>query len=312
MVTELRKYEPARDFLLVRDLLAHTYRAFDKPLNWRIERWNYARYFEAPYLCREEEITPEKSRMAIKFWEDSIGIWEDDSDGVVGVAHTEHPALGDAFIQRHPKHTHLLEEMLDFAESNLADREKKKLRLFVYEHDRDMLSLMSERGYRKVEENWDYDQEYIIRSVPKSNLPDGFSIVSMAEHNNLEARGRAFGLGFDHPDPVHWTPVHVYEELQRAPDYRKDLDLCIVAPDGEFASFCIVWHDAKNRIGVLEPVGTVPRYRKMGLAREVIYEGIRRVSALGAQKVIVGGGQKYYQSIGFEKSHMCYGWTKDL
>jgi len=310
--TKLRRYDPTRDFLRVRDFLARTYRAFDRPLNWRIERWNYARYFEAPYLCRDEEITPEKSREAIRSWEDSVGMWEDDSDGVVGVVHTEHPAPGDAFIERHPKHAHLLEDMLDYAEANLADREKKTIRLFVYEHDRDMLSLMRQRAYRKVEEDWDYDQEYTIRKLPEPNLPKGFSFASMEGRDDLEARGRAFGLGFDHPEPMHWAPAHVYEELQRAPDYRKDLDLSVLAPDGEFASFCIMWHDAMNRIGILEPVGTLPRYRKMGLAREVIYEGIRRVAALGAQKIIVGGGQKYYQSIGFEKSHMCYGWTRNL
>jgi ribosomal protein S18 acetylase RimI-like enzyme len=307
-----RKYEPARDFHRVRTLLVDTYRAFEKPLNWRIERWNYARYFEAPYLCKDEEITPEKSRKAIRSWEDSIGVWEDDPDGIVGAVHTEHPFPGDAFIQRHPRHTYLLEEMLDYAESNLLDRQKNALRIFVYEHDRDMLSLMEERGYIKVEEDRDFDQEYVLKSVPGLNLPEGYSVMSMADKNDLEGRGRAFGLGFDHPEPIHWPPVHVYEELQKAPDYRKDLDLCIVAPNGEIASFCIVWYDAFNRVGALEPVGTLPNHRRMGLAREVIYEGLRRVSAMGAERVVVGGGQRFYQSIGFEKTHTCYGWTRKL
>jgi GNAT superfamily N-acetyltransferase len=312
MAARLRRYEPPHDFHRLRALLVATYKAFERPLNWRIERLNYARYFCAPYLCKNEEITPEKSLKAIRFWEDSIGVWEDGSGELVGAAHTEHPWLGDAFIQRHPRHAHLLGEMLDFAESNLADKEKRLLRLFVYEHDRDMLSLMKERGYRRVDEDWDYDQEYVIKSVPEPNLPDGYSIMSMADRNDLEGRGKAFGLGFDHPDPVGWAPVHVYEELQRAPDYRRDLDLYVVAPDGEIASFCIVWHDEHNRIGILEPVGTVPGHRRMGLAREVIYEAIRRLSDQGVERVIVGGGQKFYKSIGFEKTVTCYGWTKEF
>ena len=312
MSTRQRRYDPSRDFLRIRAFLVDTYGAFEKPLNWRIERLNYARYFCAPYLCKDEEITPEKSLNAVRFWEDSIGVWEDDREGIVGAVHTEHPWLGDAFIQRHPKHTHLLEEMLDFAESDLVNKERRLLRLFVYEHDQDMLSLMKERGYHKVDEDWDYDQEYVVRAVPEPSLPDGYSITSMADRNDLEGRGKAFGLGFNHPEPIHWAPVHVYEELQRAPDYRRDLDLYIVAPDGEIASFCIVWHDVRNKIGILEPVGTVPAHRKKGLAREVVYECLRRVSALGAERVIVGGGQTFYQSIGFEKTITCYGWVKEF
>lgn len=312
MSARYRKYEPARDFLRIRAFLVDTYRSFGMPLNWRIERWNYARYFEAPYLCSDEEITPERSEKAIRYWEDSVGVWEDDADGIVGAVHTEHPFPGDAFIQRHPGHTCLLEEMLDFAETTLLDREKNTLRVFVYGHDRDMLSLMSRRGYTKVEAFRDTDQEYVLNGVPETDLPEGYSLMSMADRNDLEARGRAFGLGFDHPNPVHWAPAHVYEELQKAPDYRKDLDLYAVAPDGEIASFCIIWYDSVNRVGALEPVGTVPEHRGMGLAREVIYEAFRRVSALGAEKVVVGGGSEFYRSIGFKESNECFGWIKDL
>ena len=307
---EMRRYEPSKDFHKVRSLLVDTYGAFEKPLNWRIERWNYARYFTAPYLCRDEEITPEKSLDAIRSWEGAIAVWEDGSGSVVGVAHTEHPRPGDAFLERHPEHLYLLEEMLDYAEANLADGDSGAVRLFVYEHDRDLLSLLKERGYRKDEKDRDYDQELIIDEVPMRHLPDGYSLTSMADNNDLEARGRAFGLGFNHPEPMHWAPVHVYEELQRAPDYRKEHDLCIVSPDGEIASFCVVWYDEHNRMGSLEPVGTVPAHRGLGLAREVIYEGVRRLSALGAEKVVVGGGSSYYESIGFRKTTTCYGWTK--
>ncbi|HIH01458.1 TPA: GNAT family N-acetyltransferase [Thermoplasmata archaeon] len=312
MTTELRRYDPSRDFIRVRDFLINTYGAFEKPLNWGLERWSYARYFTAPYLCKNEEITPEKSERAIGLWEGCIGVWDDDSDGIVGVVHTEHPWLGDAFIQRHPDHPHLMEEMLDFAESELVDPEKRSLRLFVYEHDAALLSLVRERGYRKSMDASDYDQEHVIGEIPGPNLPHGYTITSMAERNDLEGRGRAFGLGFNHPDPIHWVPVHVYEELQRAPDYRRDLDLYAVDRNGEIASFCIVWYDAVNRVGSLEPVGTVPHYRKQGLAREVIFEGLRRASALGARKVVVGGGNRFYESIGFKKTITCHDWVKEF
>ncbi len=312
MSAKLRRYDPSKDFMGVRSLLVETFRGFENPLNWRIERWNYARYFEAPYLCRDEEITPEKSEAAIRFWEESVGVWEDDQGQIVGAVHTEYPELGTAFIERHPRHVDLLEEMLDYAESHLASKEDGRLRLFVHEHDRDLLELVKRRGYQKTEDDWDYDQEYVIGDIPAPDLPGGYTVMSMADGNDLAAKGRAFGLGFNHPDPKDWVPVYVYEELQRAPDYRRDLDLCVVAPDGEIASFCIVWFDEKNRIGVLEPVATVPGHRKLGLAREVIHEAIRRVSAMGAERIIVGGGQEFYESIGFRKTVTCHGWSRTV
>ena len=45
-----RKYEPAKDFMHVRDMLVETYRAFEKPINWTLVRWEYARHFCAPML----------------------------------------------------------------------------------------------------------------------------------------------------------------------------------------------------------------------------------------------------------------------
>jgi predicted N-acetyltransferase YhbS len=87
--------------------------------------------------------------------------------------------------------------------------------------------------------------------------------------------------------------------LQQAPDYRKDQDIVVVAPDGTFASFCLIWFDEPNQLASLEPVGTLPEYRRMGLAREAIYEAIRRVSAKGAERVIVGSSMQFYQDIGF-------------
>lgn len=49
MKTRFRKYKPD-DFLRVRDFLKANYKAFDKPVNWDLVRWNYTRYFCAPMI----------------------------------------------------------------------------------------------------------------------------------------------------------------------------------------------------------------------------------------------------------------------
>jgi hypothetical protein len=47
---KLVTYRPETDFIRVRAFLVQTYARFEAPVNWGIERWNYARYFVAPML----------------------------------------------------------------------------------------------------------------------------------------------------------------------------------------------------------------------------------------------------------------------
>lgn len=313
MRVRFRKYDPEQDFLRIRDFLADTYRVFGKPLNWCIARWNYARYFVAPLLG---DPNPEESEKNICFWEETIGVWENAEGETVGVVNVEHPALwhpgfGEAFFQRHPRYGFLLGQMLDYAEANLVNREKGLLYVYIFDHDEPFQKLVHERGYRKDIERPEYDSEFVIqREPPACDLPEGYVIRSMADENDLVRRSKVFGLGFDHPDPKDWPTVATCAELQKAPDYRKELDLYVVAPNGEHVSFCIVWYDEVNRMGILEPVGTHPDFRRRGFARAVVMEGIRRAAALGAERVWVGSGQEFYEAIGFEKRYVAYPWTR--
>jgi predicted N-acetyltransferase YhbS len=317
MGVRLRRYRPEQDFLRIRDLLVKTYRAFEKPLNWRIERWNYARYFVAPMLGAYGKKAPnlEHSLKAIRFWEDTIGVWENDEHEIVGVVNMEHPnpehpGFGEAFFQRHPQYPFLLDEMLDYAETTLINKKTNSLHIYIYDHDESFQVLVQQRGYERNEGSVDYDSEFVIEHLPEQSLPEGYVIRSMAQENNIELRREVFGRAFNHPHPSDWPSAFSYEELQRAPDYRKELDLYVVGPDGKYVSCCIVWYDSHNRMGILEPVGTHPDFRGRGLGREVVLEGIRRAAALGAEKVCVGSGQQFYEAIGFQKKYICYRWTK--
>lgn len=58
--------------------------------------------------------------------------------------------------------------------------------------------------------------------------------VNVAVHRNAFAPSR--------------MTVEKYRRIMNAPTYRPDLDLVVVAPDGTFAAFCIVWFDEVNRL----------------------------------------------------------------
>ena len=314
MTTKHRKYNPDRDFLRVRDLLVNTYSDFERPVNWCIERWNYARYLVVPYLGpgRTTNHTPEDSLESIRLWEDAIHIWENDENDIVGVVTVEYPWPGEVFLQRHPRYDALLDEMLCYAEETLTDKKNNTLGVYIYDHDEPLQALARRRGYRQDAQHPEYDSEFVISDLPERKLPEGCVIRSMADENNLELRRKIYGLGFNHRDPSEWASVFAYQELQKAPDYRKDLDLVVVGPDGEYVSCCIVWYDERNRMGIFEHVATHLDFRRRGFGKAVMVEGLRRIAAFGATRAWVGSGQEFYAAIGFQKKYVCYNWITEL
>ena len=309
MKVERKDYNHEQHFLKVRDFLSKTYGYYQKSINWRIERWEYTFHFVAPFLANWGEDPPsqESAEEAIAFLESLTGIWETTSGEIAGVVNIEHPDLthpgfGEFFIQRHPDHIDLLPEMLDFAEANLRDPGQNRLFIYARPDDQPLREQLENRGFVAFPERTETESIFDLgtKSIPQNpDLPEGFQVQSMADDNDLEKRRRAFGRGFDHPDPLEWASVIAYQYLQEAPDYRKDQDIVVRAPNGEFASFALIWFDEPNKLASLEPVGTQPEFRRMGLAREAIYEGIRRVIKRGAEQVIVGSTAKFYQAIGF-------------
>jgi len=320
MGTRFRKYR-TDDFLKVRNFLVANYKAFEHPVNWDLVRWNYTRNFCAPMigawgLGEKAEKIPDtsgkKSRESIKFWEASIGVWETDSPKgweIAGVVCPDeyvpwHPAFGQAFLQRSPDLEHLLPEMLEYAEKTFVG--KGMTRIYACEHDKALQDAARDKGFVRDEKSCVNYMEFDLSDIPDSALPEGYRFVTMAERNDIEKRREVMGLSFRHPDPNDWATAYSYRQLQKAPDYRKALDIVIERPDGKWVACTIAWFDEANRMGTLEPVGAI----QLGMGREVVMEGLRRIKALGAETAHMDAGLKYYQVIGFEKKFEIFRWVK--
>lgn len=106
-----------------------------------------------------------------------------------------------------------------------------------------------------------------------------------------------------------WTVGNVSEDdyayLMRLPGYHRDLDIVAVAPDGVIAAYVNGWIDPVNRVGDFGPVGARPAYRRQGLTRAVLLEGLRQMQAYGMNRVSVSTGVtntpalRLYGSVGF-------------
>lgn len=81
-----------------------------------------------------------------------------------------------------------------------------------------------------------------------------------------------------------------YEKRNAAEcQWRRDLDLVAIAPDGAVAAFCTIWFDDVTRSAYVEPLATVPAHRRLGLGRALLTEGLRRLQRMGAMRAFVGG-----------------------
>ncbi len=106
-----------------------------------------------------------------------------------------------------------------------------------------------------------------------------------------------------------WTVGNISDEdyatLMRLPGYRGELDIVAVAPDGVMAAYVNGWVDPVNKIGDFGPLGARPAFRRQGLTRLVLLECLRRMQALGMERVSVSTGVsntpaiRLYESVGF-------------
>ncbi len=71
--------------------------------------------------------------------------------------------------------------------------------------------------------------------------------------------------------------------------------------DGDYVAHCGVWYHG-GETAYIEPVATVPEYRRKGLGRAVVYEALKRAENQGAKRAIVISGQDFYYNIGMKKS----------
>jgi len=210
----------------------------------------------------------------------SIGVWEVEGE-IVAVVHYE-SRLGEAFFELHAAYRHLRTEMLDYAEANLAGRSRKDgreyLRAYVNDDDPELQTLVESRGYEKDPEG---TRPLYRFDIPEPFLPiplaEGFRLISLADDCDWAKVHRALWRGFDHGDdvPMNDEELESRRRMFDTPKARRDLKIAVAAPDGEFAAFCGMFYEPEKRFAYVEPVATDPKYRRLGLGRAAVLEGIR-------------------------------------
>ena len=227
--------------------------------------------------------------------------------------------MGEAFFQFHPAYRHLRVEMVDYAEENFWGRRKKDgskyLCAFVNDNDTEFQALVKARGYeKKAEYNRPLAKFAIPNPFPKIELPDGFRLTSLAEGCDWAKVHRVLwrGFGNEGDPPMTNDDLEDRRKMFETPKPRRDLKIAVQASDGNFVAFCGMFYELTNRYAYVEPVATDPDYRRLGLGKAAVLEGIRRCGELGAKVAYVGSNLNFYLSIDFEVIHTDECWEKYL
>ena len=299
MSMTVRPYRQPNDFETVGNFLIENYEPGNQDGNWLQPTWEYMH--SHPYL---DETSLGK-----------IAIWEDGGK-IVGVVHYE-STLGEAFFEIHRSYTHLKPEMLAYAERQLwreTENGKCYVNAFINDLDNDFESLAKSRGYGLDAQHARPTAQLTISQPfrPDIRVPSGFRVKSLADENDLSKIHRVLWRGFNHRGEPPVAGIAGRLKMQSVPHYQKRLKIVIEAPNGDFVSFCGMWYEATNKIAYVEPVATDPDFRRMGLGKAAVLEGIRRCGELGATVAYVGSDQRFYKALGFQVAFTSNCWRKDL
>jgi GNAT superfamily N-acetyltransferase len=243
-----------------------------------------------------------------------MGLWEE-NDVVVGVT-TIDGCLGQAFCMTLPTYEYLKKEMLIYARLNIATEEK--FEVTIDDRDEYFQRIAAELGYVATP-NKEFDAIfYIDQTSTDYSLPEGFSIVSLHDRLDLYQYGRVLWKGFNHELDGEGEFIfneekrQAFEQEMIRPNVDLDLKIAVVDPNGDFASYCGMWYDPEAGFAVVEPLATDPKYRKMGIGKAAVFEGIRRCKKLGAKTVFVGSSQQFYYNIGFRPYATATQWKSKI
>ena len=291
-----RLYETEHDLLQMRGLLTEA--------RSRTDDWHYAHIGDLMwgFFMIACHLNPQEH----------IRLWHNDEGKLVGYALLGEDPSFDWQVLPEYEWSGIETEAMDWAETCLAELRKRDTQQWSG-------SLVSgarqDNGRRRMflgQHGFRYGGEFaevnmlrpLDKPIPDPGLPTGYQVRAVAE---TEAPNRAAAhRGVWQP----WTDGNVsdedYTHFMQLPGYSRDLDMVTVTPEGVMAATANGWIDPVNRIGCFGQVGALPAYRRRGLTRAALLEGLRRMQERGMNRVCISTGVsnvpaiRLYESIGFE------------
>ena len=248
-----------QEFAEICELIIETYLRDHRPRNWRLamlENWNMASRFLEPK----------------DYFIDRVRLWRDQNGQLAGCI-----IKGNRLVhpQTRSNDPVLLGEILAWAEENWASPEGE-VSVMVYDWDTRRQTALIQNGYepqRVIEDVRIYD---LNEPYPEPALPAGFRISSVADEGDPKARVDLESAIWDAQLDEAW-----YRGKSSSPHYFPNLDLMVISPEGQSAAASLIWPYPETGAGEIDPLGTHPAFRRLGLARAILLESFKQMQALG-------------------------------
>lgn len=246
-----------------------------------------------------------------------IRMWEDSQGAVAFALMFRDGTLGWDIIPEYGAKQELAADIMHWGDQHVStlaggSHAAPSLKVSAFDHDVERVSMLTKMGFQRGNDPLLHFAQALDPPLPSVTAPPGFTIRNVAEEHEWEERVEI------HRDVWHPSRVTLdaYRRLRTVPGYSPDLDLIAVDSSGRIGAYCIVWWDEALRTGEFEPVGTRAEYRRLGVGRAVIMEGLRRLQARGARHALVytprsnAPAPRFYESCGFRVVGEEYFWTR--
>lgn len=246
---------------------------------------------------------------------DIVRLWEDASGDLFGWCML-YPRWNSFEALLHPDYDELAPQIFDWAERETRRWMQKEghgdqpIYLDVFDDDKSRSALLEQRGYVRGEPTHLIGIRSLADSIPDAMPPQGFSIRSLEGLHEADKVVTVVNAAFG----WSWTGDE-FRQFMASPGFSHD-NLVIVAPDGRFAAFCYVMLDYRNLLGMFEDVCTHPDFQRLGLAKALLYAGMKHMRQSGMHTALVpydaslGAAPKLYESVGFQPKYRIYNYVR--
>jgi len=224
----------------------------------------------------------------------AVRIWEDDGNlvgfGFLHILCNEFIFETKAYANRSELERQIVEWALEQFNKVAADRYDwdQSLTTSVAEFDSERIALLEKKCFTR-DEDYRICLDYSLDlPIPAAKLPEGFTMSYLKDVSEVQDYVAAYHRAF----LFDYLNVEWRRKVLQMPGYVPELDLIVVAPDGEFSAICFCWleqsqndSDVKKK-GYIQSVGTQPKFQNMGIGQSLFAMALQRLKAFGAQVAV--------------------------
>jgi mycothiol synthase len=252
-----------------------------------------------------------------------LRVWEDAAGHVVGwgrlaIAVDGTQVVGRFWLRIHPaaRGGTLEPQIIAWATERLGEvgrvrKQAARLLTGARSDQSDRIALLEAHGFKPARYFFTM-RRALDTAIPAPQLPNGFTIRPFVPGVDDTTWVALVNLAFrDHWNHHDYTVEELKRELA-TPLYQPDLYQLAVAPDGTFAAYCQCEINAELQArtgrseGFVAGLGTHPQFRKLGLGRALLLNGLQQLQAAGVGTALISvdaenpsGALRLYESVGF-------------